>query len=265
MQESEIEELQRERFVDGELSPQQEDDFLAACEAQPERYRSLALSFVEARRWSQALRDEPLNLAIQQRSQTSQPPQQSQRVSASHPAAVDRRGWTRWLSGLAAALLIGAFTGYLAAPAKLSNQLGPANPPSDAPTKLAQQTSSPNTRPLENGPLDNGPLDNDQQASPSEQPADVTAAADNLANAAQPEMNRVSNRQPLGSLGDRQTLAKLVRHLEPQPMFPQSTVEQLASDGVMVDQSTRLFLIELPDGQQLALPAQFINLSHQSP
>ncbi|XZE55407.1 hypothetical protein SH139x_001418 [Planctomycetaceae bacterium SH139] len=260
MQESEIEELQRERFVDGELSPQQEDDFLAACEAQPERYRSLALSFVEARRWSQALREGPLSFAIKQQ---PQPPQKLQPIAASRPAAVDRLSWTRWLSGLAAALLIGAFTGYLAAPVKTSYPLSPVNTPSDAPTRLAQQTDSPNTKPLDHGP----------QTGASDQPPAAPASANNLANASLPDtnqdthqaVNRAPNRQPLGSLGDRQTLAKLVRHLEPQPMFPQSTVEQLASDGVMVDQSTRLFLIELPDGQQLAVPAQFINLSHQSP
>jgi len=255
MQESEIEELQRERFVDGELTPQQEDDFLAACEAQPERYRLLALSFVEARRWSQALREEPLSLAFQQHSRRSS---SSRMASDRHPSLL------RWLSGLAAALLIGAFTGYLVAPVKTSNPLGSANSPSDAETRLAQQSNSPNIKPLNNGQLDDGP-----QVGTSQQPGAVAASADNLANTTLPDMNQAmnnaSNPQPLGSLGDRQTLAKLVRHLEPQPVFPQSTVEQLATDGVMVDQSTRLFLIELPDGQQLALPAQFINLSHESP
>jgi hypothetical protein len=53
----------------------------------------------------------------------------------------------------------------------------------------------------------------------------------------------------------------LVRQLEPEPVFPQDTLAELARDGVRVNQSTELFLIELPGNRHLALPAQFIDLS----
>jgi hypothetical protein len=204
------------RLVDGELSPQEEDDLLVSCELEPDRYREVALAFWEDRRLAAGLakatrgEDIPAVAAL--------PSGGLKRTEKATAGSAPR--WPLWLTGLAASLLIGAFIGYTSAPS--AGIGGGAEPP-----RVAEPTTP-------------------------EPPGPERAFA---------QRNRASG-PPVRNISEHpQQLRELVRQLEPEPVFPQDTLAELARDGVRVNQSTELFLIELPGNRHLALPAQFIDLS----
>lgn len=86
------------RFIDGEMSPTEEDAFLAECEADPSSYRLLALALIERDRWGKQCAGvrEPIPVMLQNRS--------------------TKQGWETRLRGLAivaASILFGLTGGYL--------------------------------------------------------------------------------------------------------------------------------------------------------
>ena len=51
MSQNHISETMIDRLVDGELTEQEQRELLTACDEQPERWRDMALAYVEAQTW----------------------------------------------------------------------------------------------------------------------------------------------------------------------------------------------------------------------
>lgn len=234
------------RFVDGELSPSEEDRLLAECELEPERFRAVALAFWEDRRLHAALcgtdagRDDEAALGAYASyfgahgSDMVYPVIGSKlptgsdglddadlRAETRLPDVPHGKSWSGWLVGLAASLLVGAFVGYLGAQG--DRESGGLASPLAIPKSHNAVTR--NSEALAGGGADDAVL-----RTISDHPREWEA---------------------------------LARQLEPEPVFPPEALAELADEGVVVDQATELFLIELPGDRHLAVPAQWIDLSRR--
>src|SRR6056297_3285524 len=95
------------RFVDGELNPEQESAFLASCEAEPDRYRELALALVERKRLTEMLAGFHSHIDGDQALPDTQIGCNPNRVKSK----TDSKSTTKWvaLPTIAAILLFGIF------------------------------------------------------------------------------------------------------------------------------------------------------------
>lgn len=219
------------RFVDGELNVEQENAFVASCEAEPDCYRELALALIERNRLAEMLAD--LN-------SPAEPNQPAPVTKAGYKPMVAKgnhqensNAMWRWLPTLAATLLIGMFVGY-------------ASP-----------------HPLKDVPVNNSVPDS-IAASEDDDEARTTSK---LASPA-PRMNTANTVQPAVAsermLQDEETLISLARRLKPTPTLNDQTVQMLRDSGLSVDRRNHIFLFEAADGYQIAIPAEFTFLRSDS-
>ena len=227
------------RFVDGELTTTEENDFLARCEAEPAGYRQLALALVEQRRLAAMLSQ----LRDDQQTQIPLPITKSSYLpTAKQPAS---RWATRWMFSLAASLLIGLFLGY-AIPFSGDSQSG----------------LKPDFKP------DSGSLVSEQQPDTNSQIVGVQdhlpayPNADPNADGSLPIRSVASGHTPLDDYwDDEETLVSLARELKPRPTLDEETVHLLRDNGLNVNRHQHVFLFEMSDGSRLAVPAEFTFLS----
>lgn len=250
MNEQEQFEIKVMRLIDGELSPGEEDRLLAECELEPERFRAVALAFWEDRRLHAALRGGAGG--------------HDWDVAAS--VVVNREGGTP-----------DAFASEEAYPVVGSKQLeafdGFAAPNSHAETRLRHEPQGKSWSGWLVGLAASllvgafvgylgaqGDRESGGMAGPLALPKShnaVTRDSEALAGG-------TADDAVLRTISDHpQEWEALARQLEPEPVFPPEALAELADDGVMVDQETELFLIELPGDRHLAVPAQWIDLSRR--
>lgn len=196
------------RYVDGELSFEEENDVLAMCERSPEHYRHLALAMIERRRVGQLLAEiDGLSVAC------DEPLLSTAEVSPDGEQRASTKAWM-WLAVFAASLLCGAVLGYGI------RGFDGARPGDDL--KIAAVPE----------------LDMEKSAVPATTDSDKS--------------ERLSN-----DLGGEETLVNLARHLKPTPTLDEQAVRMLTDNGVDVQRHSHVFLFEVSDGRQLAIPAEF--------
>ena len=216
---NENKELQRQLalFVDGELTAEAENLFLAQCEADPGRYRDVALALVEQRRWQRALAGLQVGVA--------------DALPVAKPTATNAgmKSSTWWL-GLAASLFLGMAAG--------SWMISSRNRAAPSPTVAT------------NGVATNAVAAN------SAAPGLPVVEAGESDHWLDPSARYLPNTP--------ESLVSFVRNLDSQPPFPADTMRELDADGLAVDQDSRVFVIDMPDGRRLAVPAQITNVSRRS-
>jgi hypothetical protein len=230
--------LQRQlaRFVDGELELDAENLLLAECEADPSRYRDLALAFVEQRRLRNALAgwelSSPLETAVLVNSVDTMPVIKP--LGKQENLSIGPRRST-WLLGLAASLGIGIAAGYWG---------------------IASRDVNGVMRPVGGraGAEDPGVLDGGSFASIQEQ------TNPSLHSVELPATNGEENRY---LPNDSESLVRFVKNAQADLPFSEEAVRNLNADGVDVDQQARVFVIDMPDGRRLALPAGITNVSYR--
>lgn len=204
------------RFVDGEMAPGEEDAFLAYCEAEPAKYRDVALAFIERERWNR-----------QCVGAKETPPLTLQNVKAKHAGEIRLRQF----AVIAASLVLGLTGGYL------WNQSGNDNRGVGRELPLAEKRET--------------PLD---VAEPSVEPG---AGVDRL-----PESGRIPTTYANYQEND-EAISTLISAFEPEPLVPEEGVQQLRESGLVVEENTKLYVLELSDGRHLAVPTQFVRFSAQ--
>ncbi len=240
MNEERIIQKQLVRFVDGELELDEENLLLAECEADPSRYRDLALAFVEQRRWRNALvgfeLSSPLESATLVDAVNAMPVAKPLVKSLGNSARVSvgpRR--LTWLLGLAASLVIGIATGYWGIDSRDANRA---------------------LRPIENVARvqDSNLIDDRNIARASENASPTLESA---------ELPAMEDEEPQYFPSDSDTLVRFVKNAQADLPFSEEAVRNLNADGLDVEQQARVFVIDMPDGRRLALPAGITNVSYR--
>ena len=116
------------RFVDGEMSPTEEDAFLAECEADPVSYRLLAIALIERDRWNKQCATMVMSVPGTTQGRNTHRARQSR---------------LRGLINVAASLLLGLMGGYLWNQAKFGTQESDAEFPVALTQDLPQNVGTP--------------------------------------------------------------------------------------------------------------------------
>lgn len=206
------------RFVDGELSPEEENRVLATCEQYPEHYRRLALAMIERRRINQFLAGCDDFIVTTDSAVTSVADATSPEKAWSQRRA---KGASTWLVMLAASLLMGAFVGYGARGFSVTEP----DEVSDV-AEIVDRENAPSERAIEPNPIE----------------------------VARPSDDAIVE----------ETFVNLARRLKPTPTLDDKAVRLLTDNGVDVERHKHVFLFDVSDGRQVAIPAEFTVLRTSS-
>jgi hypothetical protein len=227
-----LDESEITRLADGELDIESQNDILAKCEAAPDGYRIIALAFIENMRIANLLNDldstsDPsdashIGCSLPQ-TQTQTLPQTVAPIKKPNvDTAARSRAWQRgaWLCSIAASLTIGILIGVR------------SPDPSDPRGGAAVNSSAPI-------------VDSTNASLPAMNPV--------------PQNEMLANRPRARATApyNQQTLTSLARELKPQPTLDDEAINLLRDNGLRVDRASHLFVFEMPDGNQLAVPAEF--------
>jgi hypothetical protein len=216
------------RFADNELTTDEENLLLASCERNPDRYRQLALAMVERRRIGQLLAEVNDLSSTGDWANVSVDTTTCVQSGSANPAASHHQNILKafiQIGVFAASLLVGIIVGY-----------GTGRRfPNDAVTSSAVTMV----------------------------PVNDSEPIDGVASSETPDANL-----PVGrSVGDAtvngdaaqsdETLVTLARRLKPTPTLDDQAVRALLDNGVDVERHNHVFLFDVSDGRQLAIPAEF--------
>ena len=105
-------ERDRQRFIDGELSIDEENDALIQCEINPDLWRTLAVAMVEQRRLAAAL--SPVNQDIKPIALTAAEANADGANAAASGVGSPKSRWISWRTAASIAALIGCSVGAFA-------------------------------------------------------------------------------------------------------------------------------------------------------
>lgn len=113
MSQNHISETMIDRLVDGELTEQEQRELLTACEADPERWKDMALAYVEAQTWRSELSNvvkEPQTPPTILRMEDSVTPRSQ--LSSTPPSSTRQRSTSWRMFQVAAMLFLSLTVGY---------------------------------------------------------------------------------------------------------------------------------------------------------
>lgn len=226
------------RFAAGEMSLEEESDFLAYCEIEPERYRRAMLAMLEHRRMGDALRA----FAFPEGDDEKTSDADIKRESPPAPARERPRSRVS-ASGLAiAALISGIAIGWVFK----SDPSGVAENPGSAGLIADGSASPPSVLDTEETPL------KDEWIRPLPQ------SPSTLAVQPQPQAAEFVNDSPEDRLAP--ALAQLLAEMRAQPVFTEEPRRRLRESGWEVEEEPLIYLFETGDGQQYAVPSRNTNI-----
>ena len=241
------------RFASGEMSSTEEQDFLALCEVEPERYRRAALAVVEHRRMVEALK--AFALPDEKDSQPLPKTTQIDPRRGDDPLRNNSRA-PRHRLALAASFAIVAVGGYL-----VGNRSGWSG--DDSPTIgthgefATSAVDLPDAENQRTGPAVTPRIDPGIERVPEFQLA-VDEGPHEHAGSAHlvGDDNSVAPRDnPIAGV-----LAQLLQSARERRVFSEQSRERLGQHGWQVDERPEVYLISTDDGHQYAIPANKANI-----
>ena len=250
---SEIDPLQLQRLVDGELDQEQTRQLLLDAQSAPDHWEQIAVGFVENQSFERAFdsrfssQENPAASSFESSEQSVVPaPSQPSKVDRENePAVAARKPNPRWV--MAASLLAAAAIGYMA------SQIQSRNIPSNTIVDSAPRSAAvPNSDLAKNSNNNSAPKITPASLSPDYH---LELPNENFQGF---EDSKTNSRVPIYRVNNEKQLSQFLKSRQDTPPIPNDVMIRIVESGFQMEQEIEIISGEVRDGESFVVPVRTI-------